>query len=197
MTYSLESTRTKLAHLPKGLIEHCERVRSVCLDLTRRFGCDGEKAQFVALAHDVARAMKGEELLSRAQEFGLLISPLEQRMPILIHGPVGAEILRRDWSILDEDVLEAVKWHTTAKAEMGLLAKVLFLADKLEPGKDRRYPFNDRVRRLVERDLDEALLEFLNGELGLFIEHGDPIHPTTIEARNFLVMQRRESTQAT
>ena len=76
--------------LPEGLRRHIYRVQQVALDLARQHSIEEEKARLGALAHDVARAMKGEELLRKAREFGIAVHPVEEQVPILLHGPVGA-----------------------------------------------------------------------------------------------------------
>ncbi|MEE9199351.1 MAG: bis(5'-nucleosyl)-tetraphosphatase (symmetrical) YqeK, partial [Dehalococcoidia bacterium] len=142
---------------------------------------------------DVARATKGEGLLSLAREFGLAVGPLEEKFPVFLHGPVGAEVVRRDYQVRDEEVLEAIRCHTVGGWGMGPVARVVYLADKLEPSKDARYPFSPRVRELARRDLDGALLEFMSREVSAHIARGDFVHPSTIEARNDLLARLRSS----
>ena len=105
-----------------------------------------------ALLHDLARAKRPEELLSLAEGFGIEIGSLEARMPIFLHGPVAAALARERYGIEDPEILEAVRVHTTGSAGMGPVARAVFLADKLDPTKDRRYPA--RVRELAMQDLD-------------------------------------------
>ncbi|MFQ5874695.1 MAG: bis(5'-nucleosyl)-tetraphosphatase (symmetrical) YqeK, partial [Dehalococcoidia bacterium] len=137
------------------------------------------------------RVKKGSQLLSLARDFGLSVTPLDERVPVLLHGPVGAEILRRDFQIRDEEVLEAVRCHTIGKAGMGAVARVLYLADKIEPSKDARYPFNSEVRELAGKDLDRAILKFIDCEVSALISRGELVHPSTIEARNHLLVELR------
>lgn len=82
--------------LPRGLREHIYRVQRIALELAHRYEVDEEKVRLGALAHDIARAMKGEDLLLRARELGIGVDPVEERLPLLLHGPVAAEMLKRD-----------------------------------------------------------------------------------------------------
>ena len=187
MAYDIEALRAKIQHLPQGLLDHIERVVGIALELANNFHIDQERVEVAALLHDIARANASEVLLGLAREFNLAVSPLEERLPVLLHGPVGAEMARRDLQVQDEEVLEAIRCHTIGRAGMGPVARVVYLADKLDPSKDSRYPFNPKVRELARKDLDEAMLEFINCEVSMHISRGDFVHPFTIDARNDLL----------
>ena len=107
---------------------------------------------------------------------------------MLLHGPVAAEWLEREAVIGDAQVLEAVRCHTTGRSGMGPVARVVFLADKLDPSKGSRYPFQDDIASLAREDLDRALLRFLDVELGRFVAQGYLIDPSSVELRNELVI---------
>ena len=173
---------------PEGLRRHTRRVQEQALELARQHEVDEEKAGLGALAHDIARAMKGEQLLHEARRLGLTVHKVEARVPILLHGPVAAEMLRRMDGLEDQDIYEAVYWHSTAHKDLGPAAKVVFLADKLDPQKVSRYPFQSELRDLAMKGLDMAILEFLNRELCSLIQQGSLVHPVSVEARNELML---------
>ncbi len=177
--------------LPDGLRRHTYRVRGIALELARQHGVDEARACLGALAHDVARAMKGDELLRKAQELGIPVHPVEGQVPLLLHGPVGAELLRRAGGLDDPDIYEAVYWHSTARRGMGPLAKVVFLADKLDPQKAGRYPFLPELGELARTSLNGAILDFLSREMTSLVQHGSLVHPASLEARNDLLMGPR------
>lgn len=143
--------------------------------------------------HDLARDRSPEELLSLAADFHISPNEVERRLPLLLHGPVGAEILRHQWGILDKEILEAVRCHTTAASGMSRLAKIVFLADKLEPGKAELYPGLGKVRRLAHHNLDLALLEFLNWQIAFLVRRKALLHPATVQARNELLEENTEN----
>lgn len=174
--------------LPQGLRRHIHRVQDVALELARRHGVDEEKARLGALAHDLARAMKGEQLLSKASELEITIHPVEAEVPVLLHGPVAAELLRREDGIDDHDIYQAVYWHSTAHKELSSAAKVVFLADKLDPEKAHRYSYFSELRDMALQDLDKAIFEFLNRELVSLLQRGSLVHPVSVEARNALLL---------
>jgi predicted HD superfamily hydrolase involved in NAD metabolism len=159
----------------------------IARELADCHGIDGERAALGMLAHDVARAMPEEELTRRATEMGLPIGMVEREVPVLLHGPVGAEILTRE-SGLDEPALYwAVYWHTTAHPSLDSLGKVVFLADKLDPEKIAWYPYLPELHQLALENLDRAVLEFLNREMISMVSQGRMVHPVVVETRNHLL----------
>lgn len=180
--------QARVEHLPPSLQAHVFCVVEIARSLARRHGLDEERAALGALAHDVARAMPGKELLRQAARLGLSVGAVDQRVPVLLHGPVGAELLRLEDGLDDCSIYNAVRWHTTAHTLMDDLGKVVFLADKLDPQKIRSYPYLDVIRSLAFEDMDRAVLEFLTRETVVRMGRGELVHPLTIEARNHLIM---------
>ena len=178
----------RLGGLPKGLREHIRRSREVARELAQRHGVDPEAVDLGAAAHDLARAMKGESLLEEARRYGLQVHPVEQRAPVLLHGAVAALWLQRSVGISDSRVLDAVRWHSTGRKGMGSVAKVVFLADKLDPDKVKRYPYLDEVGALAKESLDRALVGYLDHELSHLLQRGSLVHPGSLELRNELIM---------
>jgi predicted HD superfamily hydrolase involved in NAD metabolism len=173
--------------LPDGLQAHIYRVREIACELAGCHGVDGERAALGMLAHDVARAMPEEELIRRATEMGLPIGAVEREVPVLLHGPVGAEVLARESGLDDQSLYRAVYWHTTAHPSLDGLGKVVFLADKLDPEKIARYPYLPGLRQTALENLDRAVLEFLSREIISMVSQGLLVHPAMIETRNHLL----------
>lgn len=176
-----------------SLIEHIQRVRLEAQTLAKRFQLDADRVDLATTAHDIARLTAASELRRLAQEYNLTVHPVEEDLPVLLHGPVGAEWLRRRFSLDDHDVLEAVRWHSTATRGLSPLGKVVFLADKLDPEKAGRYPFQPKVRALAHEDLDAAVLLFLNQDLLSFLSKDGIAHPASLEARNELIRKSRKA----
>ena len=176
MSPSIEALiESRLEALPTGLFNHIQRVRDIALDLAERHGLDPEKTRLGALAHDLARAAGGEALLREAHELGIRVHPVEEKVPLLLHGPVAAETLRQN-GLDDPEVYQAVYWHSTAHPDLPDVAKAVFLADKLDPSKRGRYPFIDSVMSQSRESLDAAMLTFLDRELVRLIEMGELVH---------------------
>ena len=183
-----DAVEDRLKGLPGGLIEHIECVRGIARELASLHSIDVERVDLAAAAHDLARAFDDDMLLESAREYGIEPSPVLSGKPLLLHGPVAAEWLEREAGIEDAQVLEAVRCHTTGRAGMGPVARLVFLADKLDPSKGSRYPFQDDIASLARKDLDRALLRFLDMELERFVAQGYLIDPSSVELRNELVL---------
>ena len=109
------------------------------LELAGVHGIDTAKVEIAASAHDIARAMKGSRFeRTRPGPTDCRSHPVEHEVPVLLHGPVGAEILRRECGVGDLEILEAVHWHSTFNRGLGPVAKIAFLADKLDHRKARQ-----------------------------------------------------------
>ena len=184
--------QNRVDQLPGGLRAHIYRVVEIARELACRHSLDEERAAVGMLAHDVARAMPGEELLRLALELGVPIGLVERHVPVMLHGPVGSELLRQCDGVNDTTLLQAVYWHTTSHPSLDTLGKVVFLADKLDPNKQGRYPYIPQLREMALEDLDRAVLEFLTRETRARTDRGEFIHPVMVEARNFLLEKSRE-----
>ena len=187
----IPALRAAVSRLPRGLAEHIEGVVVEARRLGLLHGADEQQAALAAWGHDIARALSPSELLAEARRLGLTVDPVEEEAPILLHGPVGAAILSRDYAIQDAEVLAAARHHTTGRAGMSTLEKVVFLADKIEAGKLRGEPAPAKVRQLADRDLDAAILEHLNQHLLEASRRSWPLHPNTVAARNELLLAGR------
>ena len=177
----------RVSRLPQGLQAHINRVTAIAKELAPRHGLDPELAAVGMRAHDVARAIPGPELLSLADSLNLTVDPVQLHVPLLLHGPVGAELLRREDGLDHDSLYQAVYWHTTGHPSLDQLGKLVFLADKLDPQKLPRYPYQPHLRELALNDLDAALLEFFTREMVSLASRGELIHPAMLEARNALL----------
>ena len=193
-TYELPTNlQATLDALPKGLFDHIQRVRELAVGLAEMHKLDVIRVDFAAAAHDIARAEPEHVLLAEAQATGIPVTNVDADKPMLLHGPVGAGRLRNKLAVTDEDILEAVYCHTTALSTMGPIAKAVFLADKMDLSKASRYPHIGRVRELAADDLDQAIVEFLKGELVRLLEEGKMAHPASLEALNGLLYSLNRS----
>ena len=179
--------KRRVGQLPQGLQAHINRVTAIARELALRHGLDPELAALGMQAHDVARAIPGPELLSLAESLNLTVDLVQLRVPLLLHGPVGAELLRREDGLDDDSLYQAVYWHTTGHPSLDQLGKLVFLADKLDPQKLPRYPYQPHLRELALKDLDAALVEFFTWEMVALASRGELIHPAMLEARNALL----------
>ena len=182
-----DAIESRLIELPIGLRDHVERSRVVAQELATRHGVDARLADIGIAAHDLARAVRQPVLLREAERLGLDIDFVERRQPLLLHGPVAAAWLSMDDGCDIGAVLEAVEFHTTGHPGIGDVAKVVFLADKLDPWKVERASFLELVSELARADLDAAILCYLDNTIERLVRDGQMVHPTAVEFRNHLL----------
>lgn len=168
---------------------HVLRVAETARELAEIHGVDPDRAEAAALMHDIADRYSEKDLLHWAEKYGVEFNLTEARIPKLIHGKVGAEILRHEWGITDEEVLDAVRFHISGSIRMGLLAKVVFVADKIEPNRDKFYGGLDDIREFAHQDLDQAILKLYAWRMSELLLHGAPVHEDLADARNSLIEQ--------
>ena len=187
---AVDRIRRRIRRLPPDLAEHCQRVEQIARQLAQRHGQDADAIGITALAHDATRHFSGLENLLRMEEYDLPpVTELERRHPAILHGPVGAELLKREDGLTDPILYRAIYWHTTGNPEGGdAVGHIIFLADKLDPAKSRRYPWQPELAELAAADLPAAMLLFLTRNLARLLEAGVPIHPAGIAARNALLL---------
>jgi predicted HD superfamily hydrolase involved in NAD metabolism len=174
--------------LSDGRYAHTLRVADTAADLARIHNLDEGRARLSALVHDSARETEPEEFLRLAREWDVPIGEPERQSPKLLHGPVAAELARRELGVEDREVLEAVRAHTTGKPGMGPLALALYVADKIEPARD--YPSVERLRELAKEDLHMAAAESLRRAIAHNEGRGKDIHPSSREALEWLEADR-------
>lgn len=156
--------------------QHCERVAETAVVLARRFGVDESDAELAGVLHDYARDEGTDRLLEAACEFGVPMTQFERKHPYLLHGRVGAAMVRRDLPGVGEAVLSAVAAHTVGAVPMSDLDRVVFLADMIEPA--RRYPGVEDLRAACHAGpLAECFRVGYGRSVRHVMEEGRPVHP--------------------
>ncbi len=163
---------------------HTVRVADTAECLARKHGLDPVRTRLAALLHDAARETEPDEFLRLTKEWNLSVGEPERQSAKLLHGPVAAELARRELGVANEEVLEAIRVHTVGEAGMGPLALALYVADKIEPARD--YPSVDRLRRLAHEDLRQAATEALRRVVAYNEGRGRPVHPSSREMLEWL-----------
>lgn len=166
---------------------HSIAVSQTAEELAEVFDCNKVKAKIAGLLHDLAREVPVDELLPRAQAFGIVVNDVEKAEPVLLHAPISAKLAQSDFLIQDAEILQAIILHTTGGPKMTLLDKIIYVADMIEPG--RSFAGLEELRRLAYIDLDKALLAALDQSIYFILDRGGLIHPHAIEARNDLLIK--------
>lgn len=175
--------------LPKKRFKHSLNVANTSIKLSKIYNYDKEKAYLAGMIHDCAKYLNKEEVKYYVAKYKIELDDLEKNNLALSHSVIGCYIAKYEFKIEDEEIISAVKYHTTGKANMNLLEKILYIADLIE--EDRSFPGVELLRELTYGgSLDEALLISFNNTIKFVIDNQQLIHPRTIEARNYLMQQK-------
>jgi nicotinate-nucleotide adenylyltransferase len=131
---------------------HSRNTALLSRDLCLRFGLDPKAGYLAGIAHDMCKACSEEELITLARQDGEEISKLERKKPSLLHARAAAILLDQRFGVHNEDILEAVRLHTTGGMDMGPLAKVVYIADKIEVSRETVGPGLRELSRTAELD---------------------------------------------
>ncbi len=174
------------ARLSAKSFGHCERVATTAAELAARFGVDVEAARLAGLLHDWGRDLPKDAFLAAAEELGIAIDDVDRHVPYLLHAEVSAAELRRAYPGLSPDILDAVACHTFGRVGMTTLDKVVYVADTIEPARDRA-GVDDLRAMAAGCTLDELFVAtYARSVIGL-IERHRPIHPGTAAVWNWIV----------
>ena len=173
--------------LKEKRMAHCISVAKLAYDLALVHGCDAMSAYLCGIFHDIARELSPERMLKEAEKRNIFIGEEEHQSPLLLHGDLAAAVMKENYGITDETMLNAVRRHTVGNETMTLLDKILFIADKVEPL--RSYEGIEELRASAFSDLDRALLKTVEEELIYGEKHGYPPHPKTLALKNRLMKE--------
>lgn len=176
-----------LSMLDPRRIPHVLGTEETAAALALRWGADEESARRAALLHDCTKKFDKELQLALCRQYGIEPDAAERREGKLLHAITGAAVAYADFGVSGE-VRDAIRWHTTGKADMTLLEKIIYLADYIEPTRD----FCDltELRRLAFEDLDGALLLGFTMAVEDLAKKGMPVHPNSVLARDYLKGKR-------
>lgn len=179
--------------LKKERFAHSIGVANTAVKLAKKFGVDEEKAYIAGLLHDCARQFENAELTAEAIKRGIKIGEVEKSMPLLLHSYIGAQMISEVYGVEDSEIAQAIYRHTVGAADMTPLDKIIYFADMIEP--NRNYPGVDKLRELAEtsNNLDEIILTALNESILFVVQKKSLVHPDTIDARNFLLLQKEQN----
>lgn len=175
--------------LPQKRYKHSLNVANCAVKLSEIYNYDKEKAYIAGITHDCAKYLTKEEVNYYVDKYEIYLDELECDSLALSHSLIGAYIAKYEFGIKNEDIINAIKYHTTGKEDMNLIEKIIYIADIIE--EDRNFPGVDLLRELVySGKLDEALIISFNNTIKLIIENNQLIHNRTVNARNYLLKNK-------
>ena len=160
--------------------EHSLLVAEEARLLAKHYNLDSEKAYLAGLVHDIAKDLIQEEEAYYINKYKL--PRISEEFKRIIHSYVGDVYLKEIYN-MDEEICKAVRVHTTASTDMTLLDKIVFVADKIEPGKD--YPGIEEEREIARKNIDEAVLLCLENNYKKLISKGKKVYPLSLEVLNY------------
>jgi len=169
---------------------HCKQVSKMAGEIAEHHNESVQKAVITGLIHDVAKDLSCIDLNRMIKKYNIKLSSIEKKIPEIWHAYIGAEMLKDLFNINDEQIVNAIKYHSTASETLGELGKIIYIADKIEP--NRNFPEAEKIRNLVWYNIDSAMLEILNRELTYLLSKNRVIHPDTLKTRNKLLIKTRD-----
>lgn len=182
-----EATRRQM---PDKRWKHTLGVVDTAIQLAKRYDGDPDKAELAALLHDYSKAWAIDRMEAIIRERHLPPELLDHDKE-LWHAHVGAWAVATEHGIADEEVLDAIRYHTSGRENMTKLDKIVCLADYIEPGRD--FPGVDKLRKLAKHNMEEALIAAFGSTIEVLVERGKRIFPLTVLARNDLITQFKQS----
>lgn len=170
---------------------HSVGVMNKAEELAKIYSVDINKAKLVGLAHDIGKELPAEEKLKYVRKNSIEIDEIEKINVGLLHGKIGADICKKRYDFTG-DMQDAIKYHTTGNENMDMLAKIIFVADKIEDS--RKYKDEKKIQNLIAAreialgDIDKAVLYLIDSSLEFTIQKKELIHPDSIRTRNKIIM---------
>ncbi len=184
--YRKEIEKYVKSHLSDKRWNHTVNVVFEAEKLCQMYGGDMEKCVTAAIFHDVVKELPNEELNALVRKFGFDEKYIDS--PNLSHGKIAAALLKHEWGIDDEDIINAVSYHTTGRAGMSKTEKIVFIADAIEP--TRVYNGVEAIRKATYEDLDRGCLKSLTDTVEHLKEKGvSYIDEDTLRAREWFEEQ--------
>ncbi len=169
-------------HMRDKRYNHSIAVAVQAVHLAKIWGADEEKAHIAGTLHDICKEWSRDDMLKLIEKHGIILDKITKGEQGLWHSAVGSAYIR-ELGITDDEILSAVRYHTSAKSKMTLLEKIIYLADLTSA--DRDYPDIDYMRGLCESSLDKAMYEALKYIVGDLVQGNMAIVKDTWQAYNY------------
>lgn len=158
--------------------EHTLGVMYTAESLAMRYGVDMTKAAVAGLLHDCAKCIPNSQKIRLCKKYDIEVTENEEKNPSLLHAKLGALLAQKAYGVDDSEILNAIRWHTTGKPDMTMLEKIIYMADYIEPNRDKA-PNLREIRKLSFENLEEALYQVLESTLSYLSNRPDTIDPMT------------------
>ncbi|MBC2576071.1 bis(5'-nucleosyl)-tetraphosphatase (symmetrical) YqeK [Peptostreptococcus canis] len=182
-------------YLPEKRKIHSLNVAKAAVRLSEIYGCDPEKAEIAGILHDTAKYVKLADVPGYCEKYNIILDEMEKNSTALSHSVLGTYIAKYEFGIKDEEILSAIRYHTTAKPNMSLLEKVVYIADLIEIGRD--YPGVEELRELAYGGfLDEAIVKSIDNTISQVLKKKSLLHLRTVESRNYYLKKIKNANKS-
>lgn len=171
-------------------LHHSLEVAKSAEQLAEKYGYDAQKAYLMGLLHDITKEADAGETLALAQKYAISMTQLEKDNKKLWHAITGAGYIKNELGIDDDEILTAVRYHTTGRMGMSLGEKILFIADFISS--DRTYDGVESMRQKAQISLETAMLEGIEFTITELVEKHAPVHPDTFNAYNDIIVNYKQ-----
>lgn len=172
--------------------EHTLGVAYTAAALAMKYGVSIKDAQLAGLLHDCAKCLSDKKKLSICEKYGLPVLEVEMRNPFLLHAKVGGFLARKEYLVQDEDIINAILYHTTGRPDMSTIEKIIFIADYIEPGR-KEAPNLTQLRQMAFEDLDGTLIGILKDTLAYLEKKGGEMDPMTRNTYEYYCKESKEA----
>ena len=177
----LKIQHTLKKELDENRYHHTLGVMYTSASMAMRYDVDVQKALYAGLLHDCAKCIPSDKKIRLCEKYGLPVSSVEKENPSLLHARLGAYLAHEKYGVKDEEIIYAIESHTTGRPGMSMLEKIVYIADYIEPARNKA-PNLTRVRKLAFEDLDECMYEILKDTLSYLEENPKDVDAATKEA---------------
>lgn len=178
----LEETLSK--ELTPNRYRHTLGVMYTACCLAMRHGADLEKARMAGLLHDCAKCIPNKKKVDMCRKKRIPVSEFEIDHPVLLHAKLGRYLAEEVYGVQDPAILSAIEWHTTGRPEMNLLEKIIYIADYIEPGRDKA-PRLSEIRLMAFMDLERCMEMILEDTVSYLSRNPKATDPRTMEAYQY------------
>lgn len=169
-------------NLSKKRYNHSVNVANAAVMLAKKYGADVDKAYTAGLLHDAAKEMPADKQLEIVEKSSLDVCDIEKKAVALYHAIAGAELVQSKFEIHDEEIIDAIRYHTVACGNMSKLSQIIYLADLIS--EDRDYKDVNKMRKYADKSLGRAMYEALRFSIKDSVDKGNTIPVSTLEAYN-------------
>ena len=168
----------------KQRYEHTIGVAYTAASLAMKYEIRIEQAFLAGILHDCAKCFSDQKLLEKCDKNNIIISSFERENPYLLHSKLGAFYASSKYGVKNQDILNAIIYHTTGKPNMSILEKIIFVADYIEPNRYKAYNL-DKIRKISFENIDMTVFIILKDTLDYLAKNNLPIDSTSIETYDF------------